>query len=67
MKSSAASPAVAFGLIVIGIAIGAAGIYVGETDDAPGAALIGIILMLGAMALGIRIMRRRSGGPSARP
>lgn len=67
MKSSAASPAVAFGLIVIGIAIGAAGIYVGETDDAPGAALIGIILMLGAMALGIRIMRRRSRGPSARP
>jgi hypothetical protein len=67
MKSSAVSWAVALSLIVIGIAIGAAGIYIGETDDAPGAALIGIVLMLGAMVLGVRIMRRHSRKPSARP
>ena len=45
-------------LVVIGIAIGALGIYVGETDDAPGAALIGILLMIGAVALGVRTAYR---------
>jgi tetrahydromethanopterin S-methyltransferase subunit C len=47
------------GLVAIGVAIGAAGIYVGDTDDAPGAALIGILLMIGTVGLGARIARRR--------
>ena len=47
------------GLIAIGIVIGAAGIYIGETDDAPGAALIGLLLMLGMVTLGTRIAWRR--------
>ncbi|PIR87493.1 MAG: hypothetical protein COU11_00045 [Candidatus Harrisonbacteria bacterium CG10_big_fil_rev_8_21_14_0_10_49_15] len=33
-------------VIGIGLALAAAGFYVGETDDAPGAALLGILLML---------------------
>ena len=48
----------AVGLAAVGIALAAAGIYVGDTDDAPGAALLGILLMIGAMALGVRIARR---------
>jgi hypothetical protein len=32
-------------VIFIGIAILSAGIYVGETDDAPGAAFLGFLLM----------------------
>ena len=48
------------GLIAIGVAIGAAGIYVGETDDAPGAALIGILLMIVAMILGVKTARRNA-------
>ena len=44
--------------MVIGLALAAAGIYIGETDDAPGAALIGILLMIGAVALGVRTARR---------
>ncbi|MDD5179431.1 MAG: hypothetical protein WC304_04035 [Candidatus Gracilibacteria bacterium] len=32
-------------VIVISIAIGIFGVYVGDTDDAPGAALLGILLM----------------------
>lgn len=48
------------GLVASGIALCAAGIYVGETDDAPGAALIGIVLMLGAVALAVRIARRKA-------
>jgi predicted anti-sigma-YlaC factor YlaD len=47
-------------LFVIGVLMGIAGIYIGETDDAPGAALIGILLMIGLVALGVRgIWRRR--------
>jgi hypothetical protein len=48
------------GLVAIGVAIGAAGIYIGDTDDAPGAALIGILLMIGAVALGVRTARRKT-------
>ena len=48
------------GLVVIGVAIGAAGIYVGDTDDAPGAALIGILLMIVAVVLGVKIARRKT-------
>ena len=33
-------------VVAIGIAIVIAGIYIGETDDAPGAALLGILLMI---------------------
>lgn len=50
----------AIGLLVIGVAIAAGGIYVGETDDAPGAALIGIVVMLGLVALGVKIVRGRA-------
>ena len=50
----------ALGLIAIGVAICAAGIYIGDTDDAPGAALIGIVLMIVTMVLGMRIARRQT-------
>ena len=51
---------IAIGLVAIGVALGAAGIYVGEADDAPGAALIGLLLMVGAVALAVKIVRRKS-------
>lgn len=60
MKSSVTNLAIAIGLVVIGIAIGAAGIYLGDTDDAPGASLIGILLMIGMVALGVKKARRRT-------
>lgn len=60
MKYSATNLLMAFGLIAIGVGIAAAGIYIGETDDAPGAALIGILLMVGAAALGVRTARRKA-------
>jgi hypothetical protein len=59
MKSSVGNVVKALGLVAIGIFLAAAGIYIGETDDAPGAALIGILLMIGAVALGVRIARRK--------
>lgn len=47
-------------LAALGIALAAAGIYVGETDDAPGAALIGILLMVSLVVLGLKTARRRA-------
>jgi hypothetical protein len=59
MRSPHTRLARALGLIATGIAIGCAGIYIGDTDDAPGAAIIGILLMIGAVALGVRTARRK--------
>jgi len=60
MKSSVTNLVTALGLVAIGVALGAAGIYIGDTDDAPGAALIGILLMIGAVAFGVRTARRKT-------
>lgn len=46
------------GLASIGVALAAAGIYVGDTDDAPGAALLGILLMIGSLVFAVRIALR---------
>lgn len=60
VKSPTTNLIMALALVVIGLAIGAAGIHVGETDDAPGAALIGIVLMVVAVAFGVRTARRKT-------
>ena len=60
MKFSVTNILLALGLITIGVVIGAAGIYIGETDDAPGAALIGILLMIGVMVLGVKTAWRKT-------
>lgn len=59
MKSSLTNVLMALGLIAIGIGLATAGIYIREIDDAPGAALIGILLMIGAVSLGVRIALRK--------
>jgi hypothetical protein len=59
VKFPVANAVVAFSLVVLGVALAAAGIYIGETDDAPGAAVIGIVLMIVALVLGVRIYRRK--------
>lgn len=60
MRSAGTNLAIALGLAVCGVAIAVAGVYVGQTDDAPGAALLGIVLMVGAIVLAVRIARRTS-------
>jgi hypothetical protein len=60
MKTPVTNLFIALGLGTLGIAIAAAGIYVGETDDAPGAALLGILLMIGLITLAVRTARRKS-------
>ena len=50
----------ALGLVAVGIGFAVAGIYVGETDDAPGAALLGIALAIGMVTVGVRTARRNA-------
>jgi hypothetical protein len=59
MPSSVTNPVKAFALIALGLAIAAMGIYVANADDAPGAAVIGFLLMLAAVLFGVRTARNR--------
>jgi drug/metabolite transporter (DMT)-like permease len=43
---------------VLAIALGVAGIVYGEADDSPGLQLIGVALVVGAVAMGIRTAQR---------
>jgi uncharacterized membrane protein YfcA len=44
--------------IVLGIALGVGGMVAGEADDSPGLQLIGVILIVAALALAVRLARR---------
>jgi hypothetical protein len=59
MKTSVMNPLKAFTLIALGLAIAAMGIYVAGADDAPGAAVIGMLLMVVTVVLGERAARNR--------
>ncbi len=60
MQSKAANRVKALGFLAVGLVLCAAGICLGETDDAPGAALMGILLLIGAVVLSVRTARRRA-------
>ena len=49
----------AFTLIALGLAIAAMGIYLANADDAPGAAVMGMLLMVVGVVLGLRAARNR--------
>jgi Beta-lactamase len=59
MTSSVTNPVKAFTLIALGLAIAAMGIYVANADDAPGAAVMGFLLMLAAVLFAVRTARNR--------
>jgi hypothetical protein len=59
MKRSATNLALGIGLIILGLAIAAAGVYIGDADDAPGGMLIGILLMMAAVSFGASILQRK--------
>jgi hypothetical protein len=60
VPSSLVNLAMALGIVAVGVVIAAAGIYIGDADDAPGAALAGFLLMIGAVVLGVRTARRKT-------
>jgi hypothetical protein len=59
MTPSVTNPVKAVALIVLGLAVAAMGIYVAAADDAPGAAVIGFLLMLAAVLFAVRAARHR--------
>ena len=59
MKTAVMNPVKAFTLIVLGLAIAAMGVYVADADDAPGAAVMGMLLMVVGVVLGVRAARNR--------
>src|SRR5262245_42824830 len=59
MTTAAMNSVTAFALIALGLASAAMGIYVAEVDDAPGAAVIGMLLMVVGVVLGVRAARNR--------
>jgi CubicO group peptidase (beta-lactamase class C family) len=66
MKPTLVNPGKAFAIIALAPAIGAMGIYVADADDAPGAAVIGLLLMLAAVGLGVKAARTRLPAWAAR-
>jgi hypothetical protein len=59
MTSSVTNPVKASAFIALGLAVAAMGIYVANADDAPGAAVIGFLLMAAAVLFGVRTARNR--------
>jgi hypothetical protein len=59
MNTTVMNPVRAFTLVALGLAIAAMGIYVADADDAPGAAVIGMLLMVVGVVLGVRAARNR--------
>lgn len=60
MTAASANPAKAIGIAVLGIVIAVGLVFLGEWDDAPGASLAGLLLMLGSFVLAVRIARRKT-------
>jgi hypothetical protein len=59
MQTTVMNPVKAFTRIALGLAIAAMGIYVANADDKPGAAVIGMMLMVAGVVLGVRAARNR--------
>ena len=59
MKTTVMNPVKGFTLIALGLAIAAMGIYVANADDAPGAAGLSMLLMIGGVVLGVKAARSR--------
>src|SRR5687767_11929982 len=66
MTSTVTNNVKAAALIALALAIGAMGVYVADADDAPGAAVIGLLLMIGAVVLGVKAARNRLPAWAAR-
>lgn len=66
MTSTVTNSIRAAALIALALAVGAMGLYVADADDAPGAAVIGMLLMIGAVVLGVKAARNRLPAWAAR-
>ena len=54
------------GLMAVAVAVGVGGVSFADYDDSPGAGVLSILLMLGALALAVRTARRGHGVPTVK-
>ena len=47
-------------LVAIGVAVGVGGVNFADADDSPGAGVLAILLMIGAIVLAVRVARRKA-------
>jgi hypothetical protein len=66
METTVKNPVKTLTLLALSLAIAAMGIYVADADDAPGAAVIGMLLMVVGVVLGVRAARNRLPAWAAR-
>ena len=59
MNTTVMNSVKAFTFVALGLAIAAMGFYVANADDAPGAAAMGMLLMVAGVVLGLRVARNR--------
>lgn len=59
------NPLTAILLVLLSLAVAAMGFYTAQADDAPGAAVIGMLLMIAGVVLGLRVGRNRLVGMAA--
>jgi hypothetical protein len=59
METRLMNPVKAFTFVALGLAIAAMGIYVADADDAPGAAVIGLLFLAAGVVLGVKAIRNR--------
>src|SRR3970040_2663680 len=59
MKTTVMNPVKPFAISALGLAGAAMGIYVADADDAPGAAVIGMLRVAVGVVLGVRAARNR--------
>src|SRR5262245_46952268 len=62
MKTTVMNPAKASAHIALALAVAVMGVYVANADEAPGAAVIGMLLMIAGVVLGVRAARSRLPG-----
>ena len=66
MTSNVRNKAYAAVFIGLALAIPAMGFYIAQADDAPGAAAMGLLLMIGGVVLGVKAARNRLPAWAAR-
>jgi len=58
-EAAEGTPRMKYVVAVLAIAIGVAGVVAGGADDSPGLQLLGVLLIIGAVVLGVRMVQRR--------
>jgi hypothetical protein len=57
-EASEGTPRMKYFVAILAVAIGVAGVVAGGVDDSPGLQLLSVLLIIGAVVLGVRMVQR---------